>query len=187
MTTNAADLTTVANVNAWLGITATTDTDQLQRLVTACSFYIQSWLNRTFAVTAYTETRGGNGKDTILCSNYPVKSVSSVTIDGQSIPASSGFGSPGYYFDKYSIGLRGYLFNKGSSNVAMAYSAGYDTIPPEIEQACIETIALRYKERAWIGHASKTLNGETVAFTVTDFPKSAQTILNNYKKVVPLA
>lgn len=187
MTASASDLTTVGNVNAWLGITSSADTEQLQRLVTACSLYIQSWLNRVLLVSGYTETRSGTGRDLLLCSNYPVKSVSSVSIDGHVIPQSAGFGYPGYYFDKTSIGLRGYLFNKGRSNVVIQYEAGYDSVPPEIEQACIETIALRYKEKAWIGHASKSLNGETVAFTITDFPRSAQTILNNYKKVLPLS
>ena len=59
-------------------------------------------------------------------------------------------------------------------------------MPAEIEQACIEVIAIRYKERDRIGQVSKSIGGETVSFSQKDFPDSVRTILNNYKKVVPM-
>lgn len=182
----AGDLTTVDNVKAWLGISAATDDAIFARLVSAVSQYAQTWLNRQIASAAYTETRDGRGRSRMVFADYPVTAVSAVVIDGRSIPFSRDVFTPGYYFNEIEVCLRGYLFTKGEGNVSLAYTAGYTVTPPELEQAIIETVALRYRERDRIGHASKSLQGETVAFTITDFPKSAQTILNNYKKVMPL-
>jgi len=181
------DLTTLDNVKLWLNDTTTDDDALLARLITAVSSYIQTWLNRSFAIAPYSETRDGGGKNRLMCSNYPVTSVESVIINGQPIPVSTDINTPGFYFDEYKIGLRGYCFVKGYDNVAIAYHAGYAAVPPEIEQACIETIALRYTEKERIGYASKSLAGETVSFTIVDFPKSVMTILNNYKKVISLS
>ncbi len=180
------DLTTLANVKAWIALDPanTGDDDLLQRLITAVSGYVQSWLNRTFAISPYVETLDGKGKGRMMCSNYPVVSVEAVVVNGQPILPSADINSPGFYFDQYKIGLRGYCFGRGESNVVLSYHAGFTSVPPEIEQACIEVIALRYAEKTRVGYASKTLAGETVAFTITDFPKAAQTILNNYKKVI---
>lgn len=182
----SGDLTNLAAVKGWLSISSTSEDGLLARLITAASQFIQTWLNRDIAVAPYTETRDGNGRSWMVLSNFPVLSVSSVSINGQAIPASSGFDSPGYYITPTALYLRGYLFDKGQANVALTYSAGYVQIPPEIEQACIELVGLRYKERDRIGHASKAIQGETVSFTIVDMPPQVRTILNNYKKVVSL-
>jgi hypothetical protein len=70
-----ADLTTLANVKGWLGVTATTDDALLTRLISAASDYVQKWLNRTIAVQPYTETRDGTGGYVLPLSNYPVSAV----------------------------------------------------------------------------------------------------------------
>jgi len=183
----AGDLTTAKNVKEWLGSSAATADDaMLGRLVTACSQYVQTWLNRAIAAQTYTEQRDGNGKTRMICADYPVTAVAAVVVDGNAIPPSPDVFTSGYFFDAYSIRLRGYDFGQRDGGVTIQYTAGFSAIPPELEQAVIETVALRYKERDRIGHASKSIGGETVAFTITDFPKSVQTIINNYKKVVPL-
>jgi hypothetical protein len=183
----ATDLTTLANVKGWLGLTNTaTDDALLARLITAYSSYIQTWLNRLIAIVAYSETRSGTGRTAMAAADYPLVSVSLVQVDGFAIPASPDGIQPGYYFDENTIYLVGYAFNRGRANVKLAYTAGFASTPPELEQATIELIALRYKEKERIGHQSKTLAGETVSFYIKDFPDSVQTILNNYKKVVPL-
>ncbi|QDD62651.1 phage gp6-like head-tail connector protein (plasmid) [Herbaspirillum seropedicae] len=189
MPVGSNDLTTLANVKQWLGLDAssTDDDELLQRLITAVSGYVQTWLNRTFLISPYVETLDGKGKSRMMCANYPITAVDSVVINGQAIGPSPDIHSPGYYFDDYMIGLRSYCFSRGESNVVLAYHAGFASVPPEIEQACIEVIALRYSEKSRVGYSSKTLAGETIAFTITDFPASVQTVLGNYKKVVPLS
>jgi hypothetical protein len=182
------DLTTVANVQQWLGLNPGTDDQLLARMVTSISSTIQSWLNRKLVSMQFTESRDGHGGAVMYFRDYPVTSVSSVVVDSQVIPASPNgdVTQPGYTFNEIGLFLHGYRFNRGRGNVALAYTAGYTQIPSDIEQAVIETIAMRYRERDRIGQASKSIGGETVAFVVRDFPPDVMTLLQNYKQVTTL-
>lgn len=181
-----SDLTTLANVKAWMGLTGNQDDALLSRLIAAASAYIETWTNRTFAAKQYSEVRDGTGGQRLVFADYPVTAVASVVVNGNPIPASPTPSDAGYRFDSIRLMLTGYQFSRGLGNVELTYTAGYASIPPEIEQACIELVALRYKERDRIGHQSKSLAGETVTFMIRDFPDSVRTILANYRKVVPL-
>lgn len=180
------DLTTIGDVKAWLSINSSNDDELLTRLISAASQFIQAWLNRTLASQAYTETRNGLGMDRMAFANYPVTAVSSLTIDGREVSAASGPHGSGYLFDTTMLYLRGHRFWNGVQNVAVTYTAGYAVIPPDIAQACIEMIAVRYKERTRIGEVSKAIGGETVSFTQKDMPDDVKTLLGNYKKVIPV-
>ncbi|HEY1503366.1 MAG TPA: head-tail connector protein [Stellaceae bacterium] len=182
------DLTTLANVKAYLSppLVTTADDALLSRLVTAASQFIQSWLNRTIAAASYTETRSGAGGTRLFLRNRPVTAVASVTVDGVAIAASSPAPmGDGYLFDDSSVFLIGHSFTRAAQNVTVQYTAGYASTPPEIEQACIALVALRYKERDRIGQASKNVGGETVSFQQKDMPADVATILDQYRNVVP--
>lgn len=183
-----ADLTTIANLEAWLGLSNVADPipDQLQRLVTAISMWMQSWMSRTIRSLSYSETQDGHGGNRLVLGNAPVTAVTSVVIDGQTIPPSPGFGQAGYVFTSTAIILTGYVFNRGDANVQVNYTGGFAKTPADLEQACLELAALRWKERDRIGHVSKTLNGETVTFLVKDMPDSVRTTLQKYDSVVPV-
>lgn len=181
-----ANLTTLAKVKEWMGIKGDADDALLARLITAASAYIETWTNRTFASQAYSELRDGTGGQKMMFAETPVSAVSSVVVNGLPIPPYAGGTGAGYKFDASRVVLFGYTFGRGHNNVELNYTAGYSATPPEIEQACIELVSLRYKERDRIGHQSKSLVGETVTFMIRDFPDSVRTILNNYRKVIPL-
>lgn len=181
-----ADLTTLANAKAWLSVSSATDDALLSRLISAASDYIQTWLNRDIAMATYTSIRDGNSGLRLMANNYPVSAVTSVIIDQQTIPASIA-GGAGYVFDSTSIMLiGGYKFTRGFQNVTIQYVAGYAITPKEIEQAAIELVSMRYKERDRIGQVSKSIGGETVTFSQKDFSDSIETTLTNYKKVITL-
>lgn len=179
-----ADLTTLAKAKEWLGIpvSQTTDDALLARLVTAASEYIQKWLSRSLASQSYTEKRNGNGKTMMMLRNYPIVSVASVSINSVAISPASGPTSSGYQFDQDTIWLNGYDFGKTPLGVTVQYTAGYAATPPEVEQACLELIGLRYREKDRIGHVSKSLAGETVSFSQKDMSDSIRTILQAYKR-----
>jgi uncharacterized phiE125 gp8 family phage protein len=182
------DLTTLANVKAYLSppLVTTADDALLSRLITAASQFIQSWLNRTIASASYSETRNGSGSARLFLRNRPVTAVASVTVDGVAIAASSPAPTgDGYLFDESSLYLVGHCFMRGTQNVTVQYTAGYAATPPEIEQACIALVALRYKERDRIGQGSKNIGGETVSFQQNDMPADVATILDQYRNVVP--
>ncbi|WP_207000735.1 phage head-tail connector protein [Trinickia mobilis] len=196
----AGDLTTLANVKSWLGSGTAIDDAILTRIITSYSQYIQTWLNRTIASAPYTEKRTGSGSNTMALANYPCTAVSSLTVGGFSVAPSPDGVQAGYVFDDrfiYLIGNVGFgpYFPNSAPNqfpkwpplgIQIAYTAGFAVTPPELEQAVIELIALRYTERTRIGQQSKSIQGETVSFIVKDMPDSVKTILQNYRKVVPV-
>ena len=182
------DLTTLANVKAYISppLVTTADDVLLSRLVTAASQFIQSWLNRTIASASYSETRNGGGGTRLFLRNRPVTAVASLTIDGVAIaPSAPAPTGDGYLFDENSLYLIGHCFSRGAQNVTVHYTGGFAATPPEIEQACIALVALRYKERDRIGQGSKNVGGETVSFQQKDMPADVATILDQYRSVVP--
>jgi hypothetical protein len=182
-----ADLTTLANAKQWLGVTSSSDDAMLSRLVSAASDYIQTWLGRTIASATYTETRDGTGGDRLMFSNYPVTAVTSLSVDGISIPLAANSQQPGYLWNATSIRtINGYSFTRGVQNVTVAYTAGYAATPNEIEQAAIELVSLRYKDKDRIGQTSKSIGGESVTFTQQDFSDAITATLAQYKKVITL-
>jgi hypothetical protein len=185
------DLTTLADVKAWLqtGHNAfpVTDDGLLTRLITAASQYIQSWVNRPIALADYLEVRDGTGGEGLQFGCFPVVEVQSLTIQGQEIPRASTTQQAGYVFSPTQLIVRGYRFNRGVQNVAFSYTAGYPSIPPDIAQACIELVALRYRERTRIGEISKSLGGaETVTYAQKDLSDAIKTLLQQYRMVIPV-
>lgn len=185
------DLTTLATVKAWFSppLTTTTDDALLARLITAASAFLAAWLNRQILAASYTQTFNGNGKTALLLPQYPVTAVQSLTIDGQSIPplqVGSSTAAAGYSFDATTLYLSGTTFTPGRQNVTLTWTAGYTSVPPDIEQACIDLVALRYRERDRIGLASKGMAGETTSYSQRDLPANAATLLQVYRRVAPL-
>src|SRR5438105_1794982 len=139
-----ADLTTLADVKAWLRTGANpfpaTDDALIQRLVTAASQFIQSWLNRQIAAADWLELRDGTGGQLMVLANSPVSAILSLSIDGLSIPpapTNGGFAA-GYSFTPTELALRGYVFTRRPQNVIVIYTAGYATPPPRLAHAAIE-------------------------------------------------
>lgn len=182
-----ADLTSLANVKAWLGTVPPADDALLTRLITAGSSFLETYLSRTLLTTAYSQVLNGHGGPALTLGNYPITAISSLKIDGATIPASTGVLVAGYVFSDYRVMLRGgYLFSDGLQNVEISYTAGLAAVPAEIEQVCIELVAARYKSRDRIGIQSKGLGGEQIVFTKKDLADTAADTLAQYRKVVPV-
>lgn len=181
-----SNLTTLANVKEWLNIKpGDTSQDQLlNRMITAASAFVESWLNRTIAVTTYSELRDGQGGRRMGVSNYPIKAVTKVQVGTQLYSPAAAPGLLGYTFTNNSITLNQACFVRDKNNVVLEYTAGYDTTPADIEQAVIEMIGLRYKEKDRIGISAKTLAGETISFSQKDMSQSTKTLLTQYRKVL---
>lgn len=178
-----ADLTTLANAKQWLGVSGSTDDALLTRLISASSDFIKTWLSRDINQISYSSSRHGTGSIRLMLRNYPVVSILALSIDGMVIPPSVN-GSNGYVYDDFSIMLIGYIFTRGIMNVALSYTAGYPTVPTEIEQACIELVSIRYKERDHIGQVSSAMGGQTVTYNQKDLSDSIEATLAQYKKVL---
>ena len=186
------DLTTLADVKAWLKTGQSdfpiTDDALLTRLVSAASQYIQSWLNRSIVSADYSEVRDGTGGETLQFACFPVTDVATVTIDDHVVPHAPSTVAAGYAFSSTQLSVRGYRFTRGVQNIAISYTAGYAIVPPDIAQACVELVSLRYRERGRIGELSRSVGGaETVAFSQKDLSNAIKTLLQQYRAVIPVA
>ena len=179
-----ADLTTLPRVKEWLSITNTTNDALLSRLISSASDYIETYLSRRIATAQYQSYHDGHGGRRLVLRDYPVRSVTTLKVSGVAVPPSVG-GAPGFVHSDTSVTLvGGYVFEKGANSVYLEYVAGYDTIPNEIEQACIDLVSLRYRERDRIGITSKSLAGESVTFSTREFSEAVGSTLVQYKRVV---
>jgi hypothetical protein len=253
---SSSDLTSLASVKDWLGVTTSTDDVKLTRLISAVSAFVQQVMSLNIVVASYLHRSSGHEQSVIILEQFPVVGVASVTIDGEPVPAATNPTASGYEWDEHGVYLRGWIFTKGVRNVAIVYSAGYQetevaavsatpykvkvdkrwiadgqvtnaaglvltkvasapatgqysvaqdstatytfaaadigvvmTIvysyaPRDLEQAVIELLGMRYREKDRIGHVSKAIGAETVMFSVKDMPDSVKTILNEYRKVM---
>jgi hypothetical protein len=179
-----ADLTTLANAKAWLAVSGNGDDDLLSRLVSAISAAAESYMNRTIGSAVLSYVRHGNGKTVIPFPNAPVTAVTSVTVDAVTIPARIGSSGPGYAFDDGFLYLSGYSFAPGVNNVAITNTGGFAKTPMDLEQAVLDWVAFKYRERDRIGLGSKILQGETITF-LRDVPPSVLRVFNQYSRVAP--
>lgn len=192
------DLTTLADVKAWLQVGAApfpaTDDSLLTRLIAAASGFIETWLHRPILSADWLEIRDGTGGQRLAFANIPVTAVLSLTIDGLAIPPApppgelgGGFG-PGYMFTATELALRGFVFTRRPQNVIVTYTAGYATVPPDLAQACIELVCQRYKERSRIGEVAKSRGtSELVTFSQKDIGDDVKTILMQYRAAAPVS
>lgn len=78
-----------------------------------------------------------------------------------------------------------YEFADADADVIVTITYAY--IPADIEQACIDMIGLKYFQRDRIGVSSKTIEGQTIAYTNNDMSPGTKTLLMNYKKLAPIS
>jgi hypothetical protein len=134
------DLTTLNNALTWLGCSSDDAYGTLQRVITAVSTVMQNLIGRDIRSMQHTEVFDGRGRTRIMMPDWPITAVASVTIGELltcDVPARSS-ASPGYTFsDKFVYVDQPYLFEKGRRNIRIVYTAGFDTVPLDIEQGCL--------------------------------------------------
>jgi hypothetical protein len=141
----ADDLTNVASVKAWLGLTAgpSPNDTTLAALVTAASRAICAWLSRpALSPREYSEVGDGEG-DRVYLRQWPVQSIASVSIDGQPIPpiVRARSATAGYLLQPadlappgrpQAVDFFGCRMRHGRQNIAVNYTAGY-AVPAETQ------------------------------------------------------
>ena len=178
-------LTNLSDVKLQLKLTTNVDDQLLSNLIKSGSDFVEGWINRKVMSASYTTQMDGTGSAVMVLPNYPVTAVSSFKINGTEIAQSAGWNSPGYLFDYWSIRLRSYTFVPGQLNCEVTYTAGYLSVPHDIEQACIDLICRKYRSLDRIGLTSKGLAGETTAYTQSDMSADTKAMLNQYRRFTP--
>jgi hypothetical protein len=151
------DLASLDNVKLWLGIANSNNDLQLGRLIRQASLFVCNYTNRPiWTPTPVTEVRDGSGGDSVVMTRggiaatsgsriqlrrWPVLSITSLTINGETITAAPPlvFGEEpgdGYILDPWDgtipgnaqmLSIQGWqwAFDAGIRNVAVSYVAGY--------------------------------------------------------------
>lgn len=180
-----ADFTTLANVKEYLGIvtTATKDDSLLGKLISRASSFICNYCTTTFLLANYTEQRDGNDSMRLMLRNLPVAAVTALTIDGQAIPPGGNSQKNGFWCDDTFVYVKGYRFNRGMCNINVAYSAGFATLPTDIEDVCINMVANKYKRKDRIGKVSEGMAGQQTNYSTSDLSAEDKKALQSYKRV----
>jgi len=183
-----ADLCSIDDVRKWLSVKGNDDDELLTNLIGRASAFIRSYTGRELDAGSYSEKRDGHGGRRLVFREYPVTAVSVVKIDNTAIPASVNQ-SPGYVFDQLSLTLIGYRFSEGLSNVELQYTAGYaaNALPPDLVQACIELVSLRYRGKSHIGKSSDALaTGMQTNYIVDDLMPEIKMALDQHRRLIPV-
>jgi hypothetical protein len=184
------DLTTLANVKGYLRrefadpAYGTFDVE-LSRLIRSVSAEVRRATDRDLDVPAASKTDrfDGDGGTRWLCEEYPVTAISSVTVDGVPVPEQPDAQSNGWFLDGDAVELVGYAFTCGRGNVSIVYSAGYSTVPTDLEDAVIQLVALKFHRADGIGQSSLSVNGDTVQFDGGAQFANAMAIVDRYARV----
>ena len=165
---SALALTSLAYVKDYGQITTTTWDVFLTNRIFAVSALIQSYCNRTFPVQTYTEDYDGPGSTTLLLHQWPVQAVSQVILD-QYYPLPTTLGSSDIVVNANkgiisvspsSVGQK--WFGYGDQNIQVTYTAGYSTIPNDIQEAAAAMVLLAYAKMAGGNYTDLTVSQEKI-------------------------
>lgn len=196
-----------------------TDDRLLARLITSASDFVEAWLGKPISLDHWQEIRDGLGGERegrmVLCvtpvinitgmairaglgwRKIPQRPNFSPIVDLSAIdtgiqPTFSGFGfGQGYSFTPTEVYID-VPFQRGFQNVVIQYIGGYNPVPPGIQQATIELVARKYRERTRIGVKTINIGGietityDTVAFSMKDMGSDIQAMLWQYRSATPI-
>lgn len=171
-----ANYATLEEVKEYLNIEDNSQDNLLLNLIYRVTQLFDSYLSRKLSKAEYTDIFGGNNRNYHMTKQYPVIEVIEAKSDGQAVSVVA------FVDNEVVIQER---FGSGSLNCSVKYIAGYDPIPYDITQCCIELVGVKYKNIANINIQSKSMgNGETITFTTKDLPSYIKVVLNQYKRVI---
>jgi hypothetical protein len=180
-------LSTVADVKDFLGLGATAEPDEslFESLINNVSVLFANYCGvEQFKTKNYIEYHDGHGSRYIFPRNYPINSVDEINEDIDWVWGSdTTIGEDDYRIvDKRYIVYDG-LFAIAEQSIKIEYSAGYDTIPLDLKQACIEEVVRKYKHRKDLDVSSKSAQDGTTNYIVKDLLPSTKITLDRYKKL----
>jgi len=158
-------LVTLANLKEVLGITTSDDDELLTNIINRVTDIIESYCNgRRFASTVHTqEEYNGTGTKLINARHFPITAVTSYQ-ENNGTPGTADWDDLQSDYVKYIDTGQGpgqffyaYGFERGVSNYRFSYTAGYTTIPNDLEEACIQLATWIYNNRKSKGMKSETL------------------------------
>ncbi|MFQ5452255.1 MAG: phage head-tail connector protein [Candidatus Paceibacterota bacterium] len=186
MAVAANALTSLTTAKDHLGITDASQDTRVERWIDTASQMIEKATDRVLYSKSHTEVQDGRGSKSILLRQYPVTAITSLHIDSQgTFDANSLIAAADYaQRDEDELVLRSSTFKRGLQNIQIVYTAGFSTIPADLENACLELIEFMYDRRGdrRVGVASKSKRDENITF-ITKIPEFIMQMIEPYIRV----
>lgn len=200
-TSASGDLVTLENVKEFIGL-ASTDTSKdtfLRHLITRASRFIKTYAGREFVSATFSEeVHSGNDRQKLYLDHYPIISVTEVKEDDVALDADEYevlanegalFREAGWYGG--TLAMASVLSTEPdpyaeTRNLKVTYTAGWADVPDDIEQACLQMVALWYTGAGTYGIEHETTpGGYSVTYSkATGVPEDIKQVLDLYKKPV---
>lgn len=179
MRSTAAD---IQQLRDWFRLTDATRDPILARLIESAFLFCEGETGLLFEPKSFSEVYSGDGTAELIPAQQPLVSVSSLTIDGEAVTASTGYDVDGYLLlpasNPYKVVLRGSVFTAGDYNVELVFTAG--AAPSEaVRLVALELAANKYKRPDIHLQASQQLAQQTVSFTHSDLNDSMKATLSH--------
>lgn len=167
------------------GSTKQVDDDLLEDLSNRVTILFQTYCEvESFKSDDYTEYVDGPYDKYLFLNNTPVNSVTSIAEDSDWVWASdSTVASTDYrIIDSKYLVAKETVWVRGDQNYKVVYNAGYDAIPLDLKQVCIEEVVRRYKHRKDFDVVAKSLEDGTVTYSEKGLLTGTKQVLNKYKQ-----
>ncbi len=197
--TTSAPLCELAGLKDYLGIASDEHDTFLGGLIQAVGAQFAAFTGRRLAVRDYSPdpsaaaydpdnaVLSGQGHPEFLLPQYPVQTVSSLTLDGVALAPAVADGSTGYLVERAAgllVRLDG-VFSPGRGNLRVAYRAGFDPLPADLAQAALEQTAIRFQESAHghgrLGISAKTLADGSLSYATGALLPQVREVLERYR------
>lgn len=157
-----------------------------EQMINRASDYIERETERTLKSTSHTDYYSTNDERFLFLKNFPVTVLTSVGYYNHSDAAiSDALTEDDEYVADYEKGeLRSKsLWNKGYRYVQVVYTAGYTTIPDDLELACLGLIDYYLNKAGKQGVESEKMGSYAIKFgSVKSIPDEVSAILFKYKR-----
>ena len=158
------------------------DNELLDQLIASVTSIFTSYCGiDQFQSKEYTEYQDGNGTLFLFPNRTPIISVSHLYLDSDWAFESGSEFAIGVYtvIDNRYIAMREDILTEGIQNVKIVYTAGYVTVPQDIQLACIKEVGKEFQRKGEQDITNRSLNDGSVTFE-KGLMKSTIEVLNRY-------
>ena len=186
-----SDLCSLDEVKDYMGMEDSKSVvdDVLEDIITGVSDIFHTYCGvEQFKQQTYTEYYDGCGQKLLFVYNTPIISVTELNVDSDwEFGVDTTVGSDEYKIvNNLYIVLKNTVFSLGDQNVKIEYSAGYATIPRDINLVAVEEVVRRHRRKKDFDVASRSLGNGQATFYEKGLLVSTKNVLNAYKKPVAI-
>jgi uncharacterized phiE125 gp8 family phage protein len=181
-------LVTLGNAKTFLGINNGDKDELIGMLIDQATDYLETKCGRRFASTVYTnEEYDGRESYELNLKNYPIISFTSLSKnlaydnsdDWETVDADD-------YWVENETGIitKTTLFRRGTKNYRATFTAGYATIPYDLQYACLTIVSETLNRRAAMGLKSESLGDHSITFeSLYQSNPILKDVVSNYREI----